>query len=44
MSIAGAEQAKIHHQDETVVATEQPKNEEEKKKEDLKSRLLKTKD
>ena len=40
MSIAGSEMAKIHHQDNVT----EVKNEEEKKKEDLKSRLLKTKD
>jgi len=40
MAIVGSEQAKIHHQDNVTGA----KTNEEKKKEDLKSRLLKTKD
>lgn len=39
MAIAGSEPAKIHHQDNSSKPMD-----EEKKKEDLRSRLVKTKD
>ncbi|CDW81215.1 UNKNOWN [Stylonychia lemnae] len=42
MNIAGSEPARIHHQDEVTNST--PVVEEEKKKEDLRQRLVKTKD